>query len=140
MRDHSHIEISGASQKCLNPSDDLRATLSDNENMAGVTKTKSNNHLRSWRRHRRMTQAKLGELAGTTANMISQLESGVRGLSDKWLLRLAPPLGTTPGALLDQPPSEADMEWASTISGVKPGERAKIIAIIKALKIEEGDN
>jgi len=53
-----------------------------------------------------MTQAKLAEAVGTTGAVISLLESGDRGLSDKWLRKLAPVLGTRPGHLLEVDPNE----------------------------------
>lgn len=108
--------------------------------MAGVTKTKSHNHLRAWRIHRRLTQAQLGEMVSTTANVISQLESGVRGLSDKWLFKLAPALGTTPGFLLDHDPKDLDTEWASTIESVDPSDRPQVIAVLKALRTGRTNN
>lgn len=56
------------------------------------------NYLRQWREYRRMTQE---ELTGamdppTTGSVISLLEDGERGLSLKWLRRLAPALRTRP--------------------------------------------
>lgn len=62
------------------------------------------NHLEEWRRYREMTQEELAEAVGTNANMIHYLETGNRGLSAKWLRRLAPALKTTPGMLLDHNP------------------------------------
>lgn len=62
------------------------------------------NHLRAWREIRGLTQEQLADKIGTAANVISLLESGDRGLSLKWLLKLAPALGTTPGFLLDHNP------------------------------------
>jgi transcriptional regulator with XRE-family HTH domain len=62
------------------------------------------NFLRAWREHRGMTQAKLAEAVGTTGAVISLLESGDRGLSDKWLRKLAPVLRTRPGHLLEVDP------------------------------------
>ena len=53
-----------------------------------------------------MSQETLGELAGTTGSVISLLESGARGLSLKWLMKLAPPLKTSPGFLLDHDPED----------------------------------
>lgn len=64
------------------------------------------NHLRAWREFRKLTQEQLAEKVGTDKGVISLLESGSRGLSDKWLYRLAPILGTTPGQLLDHDPNE----------------------------------
>jgi len=54
-----------------------------------------------------MTQAKLAEAIGTTGAVISLLESGDRGLSDKWLRRIAPVLKTRPGHLLELDPAQA---------------------------------
>ena len=75
------------------------------------------NFLRAWREYRRMTQGHLAEAVDTTGAVISLLESGQRGLSDKWLRRLAPVLGTTPGHLLDVNPNEASSDildiWAA---------------------------
>jgi transcriptional regulator with XRE-family HTH domain len=63
-----------------------------------------------------MTQAKLAEAVGTTGAVISLLESGDRGLSSKWLLKLAPVLGTKPGHLLEVDPNDVSNDileiWA----------------------------
>jgi len=66
------------------------------------------NHLRAWREFRGLTQAQLAAVVGTEGSVISLLESGNRGLSDKWLRRLAPALNTTPGLLLGHSPNEVD--------------------------------
>lgn len=71
-----------------------------------MVRTPERNFLRAWREHRRMTQARLAEAVGTTGAVISLLESGDRGLSDKWLRKLAPVLGTRPGHLLEVDPNE----------------------------------
>lgn len=74
------------------------------------------NFLRAWRMHRKMTQEQLAEAVGTNANMIQYLETGERGLSAKWLRRLAPALDTTPGMLLEHDPDQLDADvldiWA----------------------------
>ena len=63
-----------------------------------------------------MTQAKLAEAVDTTGAVISLLESGDRGLSDKWLRKLAPILGTRPGHLLEVDPADVSTDvldiWA----------------------------
>src|SRR3990167_10236693 len=46
------------------------------------------NHLRAWREFRGLTQEQLAELADTKGSTISLLESGDRGLGDKWLRKL----------------------------------------------------
>ena len=68
----------------------------------------TNNYLRAWREYRGLTQAQLADIIGTEGSVIGLLESGDRGLSDKWLRRLAPALETTPGLLLDFAPAEVD--------------------------------
>lgn len=74
------------------------------------------NFLREWRQFRKLTQEQLAERVGTNANMIGYLESGERGLSAKWLRKLAPALETTPGMLLDHDPNQLDSDiidiWA----------------------------
>lgn len=63
-----------------------------------------------------MTQAKLAEAVETTGAVISLLESGDRGLSDRWLRKLAPVLGTRPGHLLEVDPADVSTDileiWA----------------------------
>ncbi|WPZ05633.1 helix-turn-helix domain-containing protein [Pelagerythrobacter marinus] len=91
------------------------------------------NHLRAWREYRGLTQAKLAELVGTNANMIGYLESGERGLSAKWLRKLAPALNLTPGHLLDHNPNDLPSDileiWMSADSSV----RRQISEVAKAL-------
>lgn len=82
-----------------------------------------------------MTQAQLAEKVGTTDNVISVLESGARGLSDKWLRKLAPALNTRPGFLLEFDPSDADLSILEAIVEL-PDENAKsqALRVINALK------
>jgi len=76
--------------------------------MAKKSTKVSPNNLRAWREYRGLTQDELADLVGTNGSVISLLESGARGLSLKWLVRLAPPLQTTPGMLLDHDPNNLD--------------------------------
>ena len=69
-----------------------------------------------------MTQAKLAEAVGTTGAVISLLESGDRGLSDKWLRQLAPVLGTRPGHLLEVDPADVSTDILDIWAGI-PEER-----------------
>jgi transcriptional regulator with XRE-family HTH domain len=73
-----------------------------------MTRSHERNYLRAWREYRGLTQAKLAEAVDTTGAVISLLESGERGLSDKWLRKLAPVLGTRPGHLLEVDPHDVD--------------------------------
>jgi plasmid maintenance system antidote protein VapI len=48
-----------------------------------------------------MTLEQVGDAIGTTKAVIQQLESGRTALSQKWLNKLAPVFGTTPGFWLN---------------------------------------
>lgn len=61
------------------------------------------NHLSEWRRYRGMTQEQLAEAVDSTKATISRLEAGKRGLSQKWLERLAPALDVKAAELLEAP-------------------------------------
>jgi transcriptional regulator with XRE-family HTH domain len=94
---------------------------------------KAANHLRAWREFRGLSQAKLAEMVGTEGNVIGLLESGERGLSDKWLRRLAPALGTTPGILLDHDPGDLDDDILALWAEVPRDRRHEIRDIIKVM-------
>lgn len=102
--------------------------------MGRKTTKPSANHLRAWRELRKLTQAELAERVGTTDNVISLLESGERGLSHKWLLKLAPALGTTPGRLLDHDPNDLDSDFLEEAMSVPKERRDEARLFFKALK------
>lgn len=91
--------------------------------MDGTDKNGGPNHLKAWREFRGLTQSELAERVGTNANMIGYLETGERGLSAKWLRKLADALDTTPGMILDHDPNELDSDildiWATASNRVK---------------------
>jgi len=96
-----------------------------------MTRTPEKNFLRAWRDYRRMTQAQLAEAVDTTGAVISLLEAGHRGLSDKWLRKLAPVLGTTPGHLLDVDPNDVSSDILEIWAGVPEDNREQVLNIIK---------
>lgn len=92
------------------------------------------NYLREWRRFRKnMTQEQLAEKVGTNANMIGYLEDGKRGLSAKWLRRLADALETTPGMILDHNPFDLDSDMIDIWVNAGERERRQISDIAKTL-------
>jgi transcriptional regulator with XRE-family HTH domain len=91
------------------------------------------NYLRAWREFRKMTQEKLAESVGTNANMIQYLETGERGLSAKWLRRLAPELDTTPGLLLDHDPETLDSDLLEIYAHGDDRQRRQMSEIAKTL-------
>lgn len=91
------------------------------------------NHLGAWREYRKMTQAALAEKVGTNANMISMLESADRGMSAKWLRRLAPALDTTPGMLLDHSPFELSADVVDIWTKADTRQKQQLSEIAKTL-------
>lgn len=91
------------------------------------------NYLRAWRTFRKLTQDQLANKVGTNANMIQYLESGERGLSAKWLRRLAPALDTTPGMILDHDPHELDSDIVDIWVRGDERQRRQMAEIAKAL-------
>jgi transcriptional regulator with XRE-family HTH domain len=92
------------------------------------------NNLRAWREFRGMTQEELAAKVDTSGNVISLLESGERGLSNKWLIRLAPALGTTPGFLLDFDPNDLDTQYLEAALSVPKSQRKQAIQLLNVLK------
>ncbi|HEY1926511.1 MAG TPA: helix-turn-helix transcriptional regulator [Caulobacteraceae bacterium] len=86
------------------------------------------NHLRAWREYRGLTQTQLAALVDTQGSVISLLESGDRRLSDKWLRRLALPLSTTPGLLLDYDPEHIDQAVLETFNRLPEEKRPDTLA------------
>lgn len=100
------------------------------------------NNLRAWRMHRGLSQAELAERVGTTPNMVQYLESGERGLSLKWLRRLADALETTPGHLADYNPNDVpDPDifdfWSKRLDA---DQRRQLVRIAEALTQTGTDN
>jgi len=60
------------------------------------------NRIREIRERLYLTQEQLAERVGTTAQQISRLEKGQRGLDVPWMLKIAAALGERPAALIDQ--------------------------------------
>lgn len=114
--------------------------------IAGMDSSDKNggpNNLRAWRLHKKMTQQELADAVEpkTTANMIQYLESGERGLSLKWLRRLADALGTTVGHLADHVPEEIEPDvldfWAQKLDR---DQKRQLAAIAEALIKTGTDN
>lgn len=91
------------------------------------------NHLRAWRTWAKLSQAELAAKVNTNSNMIQYLETGERGLSAKWLRRLAPALETTPGLLLDHDPHTLDSDVLEIWLNASTREKRQIGEIAKAL-------
>lgn len=95
---------------------------------------KSGHYLREWREYRKMTQEELALAVrpATNASVISLLESGDRGLSNKWLERLAPALGTKKGFILDMNPYETDTAILEIWGLVPEDDKPRLRGIMEA--------
>lgn len=100
---------------------------------------RSPNHLRAWRKHRRMTQQQLADAAGTAKSVISDLERGVVQLSDKWLRRLAPILKTQPGYLLDYDPEDLNTDIIDIWSHIDERDREQAVRVLRSF-VKTGTN
>jgi hypothetical protein len=65
--------------------------------------------------------------------MIQYLETGERGLSAKWLRRLAPALETTPGMILEHNPNDLDSDIVDIWAHMDARQKRQISEIAKAL-------
>lgn len=101
--------------------------------MESQEKNGGSNYLKAWREFRGLTQGKLAELAGTNHNMIGYLENGERGLSAKWLRKLAAALETTPGMILDHDPEDLDNDIIDIWSHAGNREKRQISDIAKTI-------
>lgn len=125
----SHI-VKGKARTKIHSSAKVKSySLSHTVNMA---KERIPNHLKAWREFRRMTQEELAAKLDTTVSQVSMLESGERGLSHKWLLRLAPILKTTPGHLLDHDPNTIDNDVFDIWVGIAKRDRAQALRVLKS--------
>lgn len=129
----SHIVTMKASVEYHNLCDDGEVTSWHIVTMDDQEKNGGPNHLKAWREYRDLTQAELASEVGTNANMISYLESGERGLSAKWLRRLADALKITPGHLLDHDPRDLDNDILEIWMNADATQRRQLAEVAKAL-------
>lgn len=130
----SHIASYSATGIPRNYVKESRDGKSHNARMAKKSQKPAANHLRAWREYRKMTQEELAEMVGTAGNVIGLLESGERGLSDKWLRKLAPALKTRPGFLLEFSPHDADLSILEAITDVAPERKGEALRLLKVFK------
>lgn len=93
------------------------------------------NYLQAWREFPMpgrgpLTQQQLADKVGTTKGVISLLETGGRGLSDKWAHRLAPALWIKPGWLLDHDPNEISTDVLERWTDIPPESQPQALAAL----------
>lgn len=135
----SHTVRKAATPISRNTVKAVSGAMSQTARVAKKTTKQAANHLRAWREYRGLTQAELADLVGTADNVISLLESGDRGLSDKWLRKLAPVLRTRPGFLLEFDPHDANLEIVEAVVEIAPENRRQALDILKTFKTGTSD-
>lgn len=108
--------------------DDGRVGGMQNERMS------DRNNLKAWRKFRHLTQEELAEKAGTTKAVVSNLETGVRPLSAKWLERFAPILHTTAGYILDHDPNDLPTAVLDVWADIPEESRAQALRVLESFK------
>lgn len=86
-----------------------------------------------------MTQEELAKEIGTTGPVISLLESSERGLSAKWLRKLAGPLETRPGLLLDFHPNDLDADFIRSVTEAGPRLKRRIVKVVTSMLEDDAD-
>lgn len=92
------------------------------------------NHLQAWREYNELTQEELADAVGTSASVISLLEAGERGLSAKWLRKLAPHLKARAGWILDFRPEDVDSDVLETWREVPDDEKPQALRVLQTFK------
>lgn len=111
-----------------------------NNNMAKQKKPDAprvKNYLRKWREFRKMTQEQLAAAVDTDKSVISLLEgegSNVRGLDAQWAHRLAVPLRTRPGYLLDYDPKDLPTEFIDLWEGIPDDQKPHAKRILETFQ------
>lgn len=116
-----------ASQKVCGARNDSRSARAHNVWM-------EHNHLRAWRKFRHMTLDEVAAAIGSTKATVQQLEVGRLSLSHKWLVKIAPVLGTTPGMLLDHDPNDLPTSVLETWAAIPAEDQPKALEMLRVFK------
>lgn len=87
--------------------------------------------LHAWRKHRKISQEKLGAAIGKTQGFISQLETGSTDYTGSHLEGLAAALDCTPVDLLRHDPRTGESPY-TLLERLDASERTRVINILKA--------
>ena len=92
------------------------------------------NHLKAWRKFRHLTQEELADAVGTTKAVISNLETGARPLSAKWLDKFAPVLNTSPGYILDHDPNDLPTAVLDVWAEIPTEQREQALKVLQSFR------
>ena len=117
--------------------------LGDKAFVFAVRQNGGMNYIREWRAKKKLSQQALGEALEPPASpgTISSYEGGSRKPSQRRLEDIARVLETTPGALLDHPPSDDNPDGemgkvVSIFSKVPPERRQQAIEVLRTFAAE----
>lgn len=88
--------------------------------------------LREWRKYRGLTLEAAADRAGMTAGNLSAMERGAQNYTQAGLEAISEAYNAEPGWLLNVDPTKGDAIW-SLWERAKPGERAQVEAVVRAL-------
>lgn len=140
MTQHSQIANAFASPEYRKTDNYLPCHVTQTADMTEDTdKNGGPNHLRAWMKYRGVKGVKLAELLGgnVTPGMVSDLMNSKRALNAKWLRRLAPHLGTTPGMLLDHDPYELDRDIVDFWGHASKDQRRQLVGLARVVMQEQ---
>jgi transcriptional regulator with XRE-family HTH domain len=89
-------------------------------------------YFKEWRKHRGLTQEKLGARVDLSASSISQIEHGKQGWTNSTLEALADALNCQPGDLLMRNPLDTEAPW-SLWDLLKPAQRKQVVGLIEVM-------
>lgn len=98
------------------------------------------NYLRAWRKFRHMTLDEVAAAIDSTKATVQQLEVGRMTLSHKWLVKIAPVLGTTPGMLLDHDPNDLPTSVLETWAAIPTEDQPTALRVLESFKRTGSDN
>lgn len=138
MGEHLHIAKAGCqAPEPRNVAETIRTATPGQAHIGAMAKKASqrpSNTLLEWRLFRGLTQEELAERVGTNGSVISLLEGGGRGLSDKWAHKLAPALGIRPGWLLDVRPEEVPNDLLDTWGQIDARDRQQALRVLRSFR------
>lgn len=88
--------------------------------------------LKEWREYAELSQDDLAERVGTTKSVISLLENGHRGLSDKWAYKMADAMNIRAGWIMDFNPNDVPTDVLRTWLDIAQGDRPQALKVLRS--------
>ncbi len=97
-----------------------------------TTRSPRTNHIRAWRKHRKLSLERLADHVGTSHASLSRVERGLQEWKESLLYALADALQTDAVSLIIRDPTDPEGIW-EVWDIAKPVERRKIIKIARTI-------